>query len=192
MITAMPQTLEKRWTAAEVRALQEQDPSHRYQVVDGELLVSPGPVPQHQRCVKLLMLHLDPFVERLRFGELFMGPGEVVPDDFTTMQPDVFVVPAEEVSRAGNGAEFRRLALACEVLSPSTARFDRVKKRPKYQAMGATYWIFDMDARVVECWRPGASQPTIHDDVVTWHPDGAPEPFVLDLVSFFQKVHREG
>ncbi|HEX4936478.1 MAG TPA: Uma2 family endonuclease [Gemmatimonadaceae bacterium] len=188
----MPQTLEKRWTAAEVRALQEQDPSHRYQAVDGELLVSPGPARPHQRCVKLLILALDPFVERSRCGEVFMGPGEVVPDDFTTMQPDVFVVPLVEAERTGEPTEFRHLSLACEVLSPSTARFDRVKKRPKYQSMGATYWIFDMDARVVECWLPQAMQPTIHDVEVRWQPDGASEPFVLDLVAFFQKVHREG
>jgi Uma2 family endonuclease len=189
---AMPQTLEKRWTAAEAQALQEQDPSHRYQVVDGELLVSPGPGSRHQRCVKLLILALDPYVERLKCGELFMGPGEVVPDDFTTMQPDVFVIPIGDAEHLGDLRDLRRLSLACEVLSPSTARFDRVKKRPKYQSMGATYWIVDMDARVVECWLPQATQPTIHDAEVRWQPEGAPEPFVLDLVTFFTKVHREG
>ena len=102
------------------------------------------------------------------------------------------VVPLVEAERTGEPTEFRHLSLACEVLSPSTARFDRVKKRPKYQSMGATYWIFDMDARIVECWLPDAAQPTIHDVEVRWQPDGASEPFVLDLVAFFQKVHREG
>jgi Uma2 family endonuclease len=188
---AMPQTLDKRWTAREVQALQEQDPSHRYQVVDGELLVSPGPSHLHQRCVGRLHYLLYDFCERCLCGELFTGPGDVVPDDFTTVQPDVFVVPLDEVARAGHAGEFRRLALACEILSPSTARFDRVRKRPKYQSMGATYWIFDMDARVVECWLPDATQPTIHDGELRWHPEGAAEPFVVDLVAFFQKVHRE-
>lgn len=189
---AMPQTLEKRWTAAEVQALQEQDSSHRYQVVDGELLVSPGPGHRHQRCVGRLHFLLYGFLEHAAVGEVFMGPGEVVPDDFTTMQPDVFVVPRDEVARVGETDAYHRLALACEVLSPSTARFDRVIKRPKYQSMGATYWIFDLDARVVECWLPHAAQPTIHDVAVRWHPEGAPDAFVLDLVAFFRKVHREG
>lgn len=189
---AMPQMLEKRWTAAEVRALQEEDSSHRYQAVDGELLVSPGPAHRHQRCVGRLHFLLFGYLERWPHGELFMGPGEVVPDDFTVMQPDVFVVTPEEIERAGKSGEFRHLSLACEVLSPSTARFDRVQKRPKYQSMGATYWIFDTDARVVECWLPEAAQPTIHDVEVSWHPDGASEPFMLDLVAFFRKVHREG
>jgi Uma2 family endonuclease len=189
---AMPQTLEKRWTAAEAQALQEQDPSHRYQVVDGELLVSPGPARPHQRCVKELLLLLDTYVKRWGVGEVLMGPGEVVPDDFTTMQPDLFVIPIGDAEHLGDSSDLRRLSLACEVLSPSTARFDRVKKRPKYQSMGATYWIVDMDARVVESWLPEATQPTIHDAEVRWQPDSAPDPFVLDLVVFFTKVHREG
>ncbi len=189
---AMPQTLDKRWTAAEVQALQMDDPSRRYQVVDGALLVSPGPTHRHQRCVGRLHFLLYGFLERWPYGELFMGPGEVVPDDFTTMQPDVFVVPCDDRVRAGDSAEFRRVALACEVLSPSTARFDRVTKRAKYQAIGATYWIVDMDARVIECWLPNAAQPTIHDAEVRWQPEGESEPFVLDLVAFFRKVSGEG
>ncbi|MBK7831140.1 MAG: hypothetical protein IPN16_13960 [Gemmatimonadetes bacterium] len=47
-------------------------------------------------------------------------------------------------------------------------------------------------ARVVESWLCDATQPTIHDVEVRWHPDGALEPFVLDLVALFQKVHRDG
>lgn len=192
MTLAMPQTLEKRWTAAECQALQEQDPSHRYQVVDGVLLVSPGPAHRHQRCGGRLHSLLYGHLERATVGEVFIGPGEVVPDDLTTKPPELSVVPLDEVERVGQTDEYRRLALACEVLSPSTARFDRVKKRPKYQAMGATYWIFDMDARVVECRLPDAAQPTIHEREVRWHPEGAPDPFVLDLVALFRKVHREG
>ncbi|MBK9408788.1 MAG: hypothetical protein IPN47_12200 [Gemmatimonadetes bacterium] len=45
---------------------------------------------------------------------------------------------------------------------------------------------------MVESWLCDATQPTIHDVEVRWHPDGALEPFVLDLVALFQKVHRDG
>ena len=189
---AMPQTLDRHWTAAEVQAMQDRDPSHRYQVVDGELLVSPGPSRPHQRCVGHLLRLVAVYVEQWQFGETLMGPGQVLPDANTEMQPDVFVIPPDDDDASSAWDTKGRLLLACEVLSPSTARFDRVRKRPKYQSMGAVYWIFDMDARVVEAWLPDATQPTVYHAELRWQPDGVPEPLVIDLESFFRKVVRVG
>ena len=188
----MLQTLDIRWTAAEVQAMQDRDPSHRYQVVDGELLVSPGPSRPHQRCVGHLLKLVDAYVQRWQCGETLMGPGQVLPDGNTEMQPDVFVIPLDGTDANDAWDTNGRLLLACEVLSPSTARFDRVNKRPKYQSMGATYWIFDMDARVVEEWLPGAAQSTVLSAEISWQPDEVPEPLVIDLASFFRKVVRKG
>lgn len=86
----------------------------------------------------------------------------------------------------------RGLLLAVEVLSPSTARADRQTKRRLYQDEGVPeYWIVDLDARVVERWRPGDDRPEIVAATLTWQPDGSATPFELDLTAFFQAVLGE-
>ena len=73
------------------------------------------------------------------------------------------------------------------------ARADRVQKRRLYQRAGVPeYWMVDLDARVIERWRPDDERPELLDERLTWHPGGAGEPLVLDLPAFFAKVHREG
>ena len=187
----MPALQDRRWTALEVDAMQEADPSHRYQVVDGELLVSPGPRRVHQRSVVELLRLLGDYLDTWDVGDLLAGPGQVMPDEYTGVQPDVFVIPLIDGWPPEDWDTNGRLLLAIEVLAPSTARFDRVKKRPKYQSMGAVYWIIDTDARVVEEWLPDAAQPHIQPDRAEWRPEGAGAPFLLDIVSFFRKVFRE-
>jgi Uma2 family endonuclease len=75
-----------------------------------------------------------------------------------------------------------------EILSPSTARFDRIVKRRRFQKAGIEYWIVDLDARAVERWRPQDERPEIVDERLTWHPEGAARPLKLELVQFFREV----
>ena len=83
------------------------------------------------------------------------------------MQPDVFVVPPAEVE--GEWVDIAHLLLAVEVVSPSSARGDRVVKRPMYQRHAVdTYWVVDPDAALVEVWHPGDERPAIVTDVLTW------------------------
>ncbi len=78
-----------------------------------------------------------------------------------------------------------------EVVSPATARYDRTIKRALYQRVGVMeYWIVDLDARLVERWRPEDTRPEIVTDSLTWHPAGTSEPMVLDLEAFFKEVHE--
>jgi Uma2 family endonuclease len=76
-----------------------------------------------------------------------------------------------------------------EVLSPSTARADRQVKRRLYQRQQVEeYWIIDLDARVVERWRPADQRPEILSKRLVWHSPGAAQPFELDLEVFFAEV----
>jgi Uma2 family endonuclease len=78
--------------------------------------------------------------------------------------------------------------LAVEVLSPTTARTDRIRKRSYYQRAGvAEYWIVDNDAQAIERWRPGEERPEILASRITWQPDGANEPLTIDLDKFFTR-----
>lgn len=187
----MPALQENRWTAEQVRAMQDRDPHHRYQVVDGDLLVSPSPALRHQACVVELIYQFAGYIARWRSCELFAGPGEVSPDEHTVVQPDVFVTALSDGKPAESWETSGPLLLAIEVLSPSTARFDRVRKRAKYLSMGAEYWIVDLDARVIEVWRPGSAQPTVEDRRAEWTAPEASEVLTLELEPFFRRVFRE-
>jgi Uma2 family endonuclease len=79
--------------------------------------------------------------------------------------------------------------LVVEVLSPSTARYDRQVKRRWFQRAGiAEYWIVDPDARLVERWRPAESRPEVLAGVLDWHPQGAGEALLIDLPALFESV----
>lgn len=184
---AMPALAPRRWTAAEIQALPD-DPTHRYECVDGELLVSPSPRTAHQSAVMELALVLGPWVRDVGVGALIGAPSDWVLDPHTLVQPDLYVVPLVEGRRPRTDEERGHPLLFIEVLSPSTARFDRVVKRGRYQRTGIEYWIVDLDARLVEQWVPGEDRPSVHPQQLAWQPVGAATPLLLDLERFFDEV----
>ena len=74
-----------------------------------------------------------------------------------------------------------------ELIDPSTARTDRIRKREDYQRAGVPeYWIVDNDAQVIERWRPGDTRPEIVAGTIQWHPAAAKEPLIIDLDRVFR------
>ena len=183
---------QRRWTRKEVHALRQQSTDGtRFELVGEKLLVTPSPSGVHQEAVYLLCAALRPCVQRERLGLAGIAPRDVDLTPEETAQPDVFVVPPEEIDRYLGSRPVQRLVLAAEVVSPSSAHGDRVDKRHLYQRNGVSeYWIVDVEARVIERWRPGDNRPEISSDSLTWKPSSAGAEFVLDLVSFFNEVHR--
>jgi len=85
--------------------------------------------------------------------------------------------------------EAGRLILTVEVLSPSTRRADRGKKRETYQDKGVPEgWIVDTDARVVERWRPNEEMPEVSSERLESHPDTEAPPLDIDLPGYFDRV----
>jgi Uma2 family endonuclease len=183
----------RRWTAAEVRALQDEShPWPRYELVAGELLVTPAPRGAHQRAVGLLFAALNAYVEAERLGEAVLSPADLELEPENVAQPDVFVVPSTAGLLWREWTDVKRLLLAVEVISPSNARDDRSTKRDLYQrARVPEYWVVDLDARVIERWRPDNGRPEILRHELAWEPDGARAPFMLDLTGFFARVLRD-
>jgi Uma2 family endonuclease len=177
------------WTAEMVRALP--DDGKRYEVVAGELLVTPAPRLPHQAAVLRLLLALHPYVEHHRLGCVLQSPADIEFDPRTLVQPDVFVAPLVQGRRPRAWTDIHALTLAVEVLSPSTARADRSVKRRLYQRTGAEYWIVDLDARLVERWRPGDERPEVLTDVLAWQPDPALEPLTIELPALFREIWGE-
>jgi Uma2 family endonuclease len=190
---AMP-AVNRRWTAPEVRALIAESPlaTPRYELVDGELLVTTSPNRAHQLAGILLWKALDEYLSRHPVGRALTSPFDIEVEPGLVTQPDVFVVPPDEWKRLATSVPARKLLVAAEVLSPSSGHHDRVTKRPHYQRHVPEYWIVDLDARLFERWRPHDERAEIITQVLEWHPAGATEAFRLDLARYFADVFDEG
>lgn len=187
----MPAVAKHSWTAADVRALMDEArPWPRHELLDGELLVTNAPTVAHQIAVSDLLAALHGYCARHGIGLAFTSPSDLELAPESIMQPDVFVVPARVVpnDEPMRWADVTTLLLAVEVLSPSTMRVDRVRKRDFYLANRVEeYWIVDLDSRVIERWRPAHSRPDILREEVVWSPAGAAASFVLDVRDFFER-----
>jgi Uma2 family endonuclease len=172
------------WTAEMARALP--DDGERYEVLDGELFVSPAPSFGHQWVVGDLWSLLQSYVRLHGLGWAIMAPADIEFSPKRLVQPDVFVLPSTGGPRPREWTDVKALLLAVEVLSPSTARADRLRKRIIYQSEGVPeYWIVDSDARVVERWRPGDDRPEILADTLRWQPREGVPPLEIPLPGFF-------
>lgn len=190
-IVAMSAVRQHRWTRAEVDRLVDERPglTPRYELVDGELLVTPAPSGRHQRIVLQLALLLQPYLTRNKLGEVVLGPGELPLVTGERYEPDLFVRPAVEGRLPPADDHSAGALLVCEVLSPGSSRYDRITKRRAFQRNAVPeYWVVDADAAVFEIWRPADERPALVDDVVRWLPRGAPAPFELDVAAFFASV----
>ena len=182
--------LERFWTRAEVLALPED--GNRYELVDGELLVTPSPRPAHQRAILALAERLLPYVRAHGLGECYSSPADLDLRADQLLQPDLFVVAAGRNGLLRDWSEAGIPLLTVEILSPSTARFDRIVKRHRYRRSGvAAYWIVDLDARLVEVWLPEAEAPQIVGDVLWWRPSEGVPPLRIDLPAVFQEACGE-
>lgn len=180
----------RQWTANDLASLP--DDGNRYELIDGDLFVTPAPTWCHQDAVGELFVILREYVRRERVGHAVMAPADVQFSARTVVQPDVFVVPLVDGRRPEGFEEAGRLILAVEVLSPGTARADRVRKRTLYREQAvAQYWIVDLDARTFERSTPEDPRPEILVDELTWKPEGARVPLVIDLASYFAAVLQE-
>jgi Uma2 family endonuclease len=142
--------------------------------------------------VARLLIALSQYARAQRIGHALTSPFDVELAPETTVQPDVFVLPPEEWGPENDPSRARSLLLAVEVLSPSSARFDRTRKRRFFQRVGVPeYWVVDLDARLVERWRPGDERPQIDELRLEWRPEGASEALVLDLEALFAEAHGE-
>jgi Uma2 family endonuclease len=174
------------WTADMARALPED--GNRYEVVYGELLVTPSPRLWHQQLVGRLQFELAKYLETYAVGVVLSSPADSSWAPDVLVQPDVFVIPTRQ-ARTLEWTAVRDLLLVAEVLSPSNPRQDRFIKRRRYQEAGVPlYWVVDGDERQVEVWTPSDLFPRIERERLIWRPEGVAEPFTLLVEKLFQPI----
>lgn len=115
------------------------DDGHRYELIDGLLVVSAAPVPVHQRVAFRLAVLLDAACPPEL--EVFVAPLDVRLADDTQMQPDVLVAHRADIGEKNLPAA---PLLAVEVLSPSTRGIDLLLKKERLERAGCpSYWVVD-------------------------------------------------
>ena len=128
------------------------DDGFRYEVLNGELYMSPPPTVWHQRSSFRLALRMGNFVLEHDLGEVLLAPcGVLLPTQPVPLQPDIFFVRAERREIIGEEYVEGAPDLVVEVLSPSNWLYDRREKFQVYREAGVPeYWIVDYRTRTIE------------------------------------------
>ena len=172
-----------RWTRADLERLPDDD-GNRYEIIDGELLVTPAPRPAHGAIVTELGSALSACCRRIGLTVSTARPAIVTPDSH--VEPDI-VVRGRTVPPPDRWDDAPLPVLVVEVLSESTRRNDRIRKRRFYLEAGVPeYWIVDGDSRVVLVI--DASGERAESRRLTWRPPGAQESVTIDLEKVFEEA----
>ncbi|MDH4348505.1 MAG: Uma2 family endonuclease [Gemmatimonadota bacterium] len=161
------------------------DDGWKYELVDGVLLMTPGPGVPHEfvveRLYRALATELSPDA-----GARIFTRGSVQFGKFTRMEPDLLVIPGHYTPKSF-WDDMRDWWLAVEVLSPSGRAYDMEIKRPAYLALGvAEVWLVDTVALAVQVWKSGAEIPETVTETLRWRPPGMDRDLVIDLAEVFQ------
>ena len=166
------------------------DDGMRHELLDGEHVVTPAPALLHQLISQELQYSLETSLRGIDDLELFVSPADVRLGLRILVQPDIFVIRSDPTERPTDWSEIGTPLMAIEILSPSTAARDRGKKRRIYLDAGIEeYWIVDLDARLVERWRPGDERPEMLDETLIWQLSNGARG-TLDLVALFGHLDR--
>jgi Uma2 family endonuclease len=170
----------KRWTLEELHSLP--DDGNKYELIHGELFVTPAPTTGHEDVAARLARILDPYVETHGLG-LVYRPRAVLRVEGSEVEPDLMV---RQPANLGNEWERAPIPiLIVEILSGSTWRRDRQQKRDFYLESGvAEYWIVDPERRTIMTVRRGAAD-NVCDDRISWIPSGASEPLAFAVADAF-------
>ena len=185
---AMPAT-RTDWTVDMLDALP--DDGQRYEIIDGELFVTPSPSDVHQYVVGELLVRLHQYLRRSGVAHPVTSPSDVRREDRrrNRVQPDVFVLRVTGGKRPGFPFDLADLLLVIEVESRNNSRYDYQTKRVLYLKAGVPeYWIVSPDARTFVRWKHLDDPGEVLTEQITWQPAGMPSPFVLNLPEFFDEA----
>lgn len=156
-----------RLTYADLRHTPED--GKRYELIDGELIVSAAPNLPHQGVVGEIHLGLRAHVDPRHLGTVWLAPCDVRFSDQDVVEPDLLFVAAGREAILGEQAVEGAPDLVIEVLSPRTAERDMTVKLALYARYGVhEYWVVSPEARqiiVYDLTTPGvpATRYTVPD-----------------------------
>jgi Uma2 family endonuclease len=153
-----------RWKSADLELLP--DNGNRYEIIDGELLVTRAPHWKHQKVITRLIQSLGSWSSQSKLGEVVTTPGLIFTDDDNVI-PDLVWISNDRLARVldESGHLVAAPELIVEVLSAGTdnERRDREVKRKLYAIRGVQeYWVVDWHKQQIEIFRrDGNSLPLV-------------------------------
>ncbi len=148
----MPTLIEKEkfFTYKDYEQLPEGAP---YQLIGGQLVLTPAPEPYHQKVSLKIASDLFRFVTENGLGEVFNAPVDVYLTDTETYQPDIIYISKENTGIIREKKIEGPPDLVIEILSPSTAYYDMKHKKKVYERTGVKeYWLVDPMEKSVEIY----------------------------------------
>lgn len=174
-------TATKKWTLEELHSLP--DDGNKYELVRGELFVTPPPTDFHETIAAKLARILDPYVARHGLGYVYR-PRAVLRFEGSEVEPDLMVRQPQADPRA-DWDQAPLPTLIIEIFSGSTRRRDQNQKRELYTGAGvAEYWMVDPERLTITAVRE--DQPDrIAADMLVWSPPGVSESLTVDVSGLF-------
>lgn len=173
-VTTLPRSRPFTWRDLEAMP----DDGHRYELIDGALVVTPAPSAPHQSVAFALarLLH-EACPSELK---VFLAPFAVLLAEDTELQPDVLVARRADLTHANLPAA---PMLAVEVLSPSTRLIDLNLKKARYEVAGCpSYWVIDPDTLELTAWELADGAYVQVADVSGKEAFHATKPFPVSVV----------
>jgi Uma2 family endonuclease len=134
-----------------IRLREKLDDHNRYELIEGELQVTPAPAPEHQWVSADFFGLLWTHVHAHSLGRVFFAPFDIIFTKNDVVQPDIFYVTGEQIERIGRRGIEEARTLVIEILSPSTTARDRGIKRELYERQGVPhYWLAHPTRRTLE------------------------------------------
>lgn len=129
------------------------DDGRRWEILDGDLCVTPAPSTYHQDVSRRLQFRLMSALELTGRARVYNAPVDVRLHEHTIVQPDLAVVLTEHAERVESAYIMGPPDLVVEILSPSTQRRDRTIKATLYARHGVRwYWVVDPVERCVDVY----------------------------------------
>jgi Uma2 family endonuclease len=170
----------KQWTLEELHSLP--DDGNKYELVRGELFVTPAPAVSHETVAARLSDILVPYVKEHGVG-LVYHPRAVLRFQGSEVEPDLMVRQPPDDDEPWENAPIPTLIV--EILSPSTRRRDRLQKRSLYMDAGVSeYWMVDSERREITVVRQ-AHEDVVARETLSWSPAGAAVELTFELCRVF-------
>jgi len=135
------------------------DDGKRYEIIEGEVSMTPAPSTRHQEVQIRLSSALFFYVDKHSLGRVLSSPVDLVLSMVDVVQPDVLFVARDRVHIIAKKNLVGIPNLIVEILSPSSTTRDQKEKLNLYQRYGLPeYWIVDPDSQTVEVYLSAANR----------------------------------
>ena len=132
---------------------------NRYEILDGELSVTPAPSTKHQRISGRLYLTLAQHALANQLGDVYAAPTDLILAPTTVVQPDLIFIGNDRRGIVTERAIEGPPTLVIEILSVTTRRTDRQTKAQLYAKHGVPhYWLIDPDQQSIEAYELSGDQ----------------------------------